>query len=179
LRDYRLAYPAPASTGAPEPGVLHVAPFAVAAAYDSQAMIYRQGEFRVGRYPHDRWAANPGNLIADLLARDFDSADTFRAVQHSRAPLPSNYRLAAEIDVIEEAIEPAGCFARLEVRVLLIRLGTTPHDPVLMRHTYRESEPTRCEDARALASAMSSALARISESLRRDVVAAVQRATAS
>lgn len=169
VRDYRLAYPLPQASPSAHAGVLHVLPFTVAATYDSRAILYRQGEFRIGRYPHDRWAASPGNLVADLLARDLDASGVFRAVQQARTTVASDFRLAGDIDVIEESSGPDGCAALLELRVLLVRLGAKAGDRVLLRRSYSEREPSRCEDAAALARAMSSALERISLSLRADI----------
>lgn len=170
-RDYRLAYAAPEPAGAAYPEVVHVLPFTVAAGYDSQAILYRQGEYRLGRYPHHRWAANPGNLVADLIARDLDATGMFRAVQHARPAVASDLRLAGEVDLFEEGVTREGCAARIAVRILLARIHAPPHERILLRRSYAESEPSQCEDAGALARAMSRAVERISGDLRRDIAA--------
>lgn len=170
-RDYRLAYPSPPARDQLRAGVIHITSFAVAAAYDSQAMIYRQGEFRIGRYPVQRWAANPGNLVSDMLARDLDASGLFRAVQHARPTLPSDLRLTGEIDVVEESVSRSGCAARLEVRVILVDLGARPEERVLLQSRYEETEPSACEDAGSLARAMSRVVERLSTRLLEDIAA--------
>lgn len=170
-RDYRLAYPSPPAREQPRAGVLHLTPLAVAAAYDSQAMIYRQGEFRIGRYPQHRWAANPGNLVSDMLVRDLDASGLFRAVQQARPTIPSDLRLTGEIDVVEESVSRSGCAARLEVRFILVDLGARPEERVLLRSRYEETETSACEDAASLARAMSRAVERLSSRLLEDIAA--------
>jgi len=173
VRDYTLTYPAPHAGSTSLPAVLQIPPFAVSAAYDSHGMMYRQNDLRVGRYPHDRWAANPGNLVADVLARDFAEEGIFRAVQHARAPLTSDYRLAGEVEAIEEIVAADGCSANIELRVLLVNVRGTATDSVLLRRGYSVQERCACDDAPALARALSIALERLSAELRGDVHAAV------
>lgn len=173
VRDYTLLYPAPAPAGEPLPVVLQIPPFAVGAAYDTHGMMYREAEHRLSRYSFDRWAANPGNLVADVLARDFADSGAFNAVQHARALLPSDYRLAGEIEAIEEVVGADACSANLEIRVLLVSLRRSDADAVLLRRAYAEREPSTCDDAAALARALSAALQRVSAALRADVTAAV------
>lgn len=173
IRDYTLSYPAPEAESESLAAVLQIPPFAVSAAYDSHGMMYREGELRLTRYVYDRWAANPGNLVADALARDFAETEVFRAVQHARAPLASDYRLSGEIEAIEEVVGIDACIANLEIRVLLVALRRIDRDAVVLRRGYREQVPCRCDEAASVAASMSTALQRISESLRRDVRATI------
>jgi uncharacterized lipoprotein YmbA len=71
IRDYRLEYAPPVITGAPLPAVLRVPDFSVAAIYDRAPIVYREGAYATGVYYYNRWSANPGEMIADLLVRDF------------------------------------------------------------------------------------------------------------
>lgn len=173
IRDYTLSYPAPAPESESLGAVLQIPPFAVSAAYDSHGMMYREGELQLTRYVYDRWAANPGNLVADTLARDFAETGVFRAVQHARAPLASDYRLSGEIEAIEEVVGADACVASLEIRILLVALRRIDRDAVVLRRGYREQIPCRCDEAASLAASMSAALQHISESLRSDVVTTI------
>jgi ABC-type uncharacterized transport system auxiliary subunit len=173
IRDYTFAYPAPAPGAEALAAVLQIPPFAVSAAYDSHGMMYREASHRLSRYSYDRWAANPGNLVADVLARDFAEGGDFRAVQHARSPLASDYRLVGEVEAIEAIVDGDRCSANLELRILLVAVRSTGHDAVLLRRGYAEREPVDCGDGAALARGMSTALQRLSATLRADVIAAV------
>lgn len=173
IRDYTIAYPTPVSRADALKAILQIPPFSVSAAYDSQGMMYREAEHRLSRYSYDRWAANPGNLVADVLARDFAESGDFSAVQHARSPLASDYRLVGEVEAIEEIVHGEPCSANLELRVLLVAVRSTGHDAVLLRRSYVQREPSVCDNAASLADAMSTALSRISAELRSDVRSAV------
>ena len=43
-------------------------------------MIFRTGSFGLDKFPYDRWAANPGYMVADYLIRDFRQTDLFRGI---------------------------------------------------------------------------------------------------
>ncbi len=173
VRDYRLAYPVEPAERPVLPLVLQILSFTVSAAYDSQGMLFRDGEHRLGRFRHDRWAANPGNLIADALARDLAADGSFRAVQTSRAPLVSDYKLSGEIEEFEEHAEGGRCFANLRLRLLVASLRPGSGDPVALRRAYEESEPSICGDGASLAAAMSTVMDRISTRIRADVYDAI------
>ena len=174
VQDYTISYPAPAQEAHdPLPVVLQIPPFAVSAAYDSHGIMYREGEHRIDRYVHDRWAANPGNLVADSIARDLAESGIFSAVQHARAPLTSDYRLVGEVETIEEVVGSDGCHANLQIRVLLVSLRAVADDAVVFRRGYTESVPCTCDDATSVARGISTALQRISSALRSDIREAV------
>lgn len=175
IRNYRLEYPPPSMTGSPLPVVLSIPPLAVDAAYDRESIVYRPDEVSIGRYFYHRWSSNPGSLIGDMLKRDFARSGLYRAVQSGGSPLRADYRLGGEIEEIEERTLPDGsCAAHLSMRVELLHAGAGDDDPVVLRHTYNEDEPSPCEDPRSLSAAMSKALARISESLQQTVYAAIE-----
>ena len=171
IQDYRLAYTAPAITGAPLPVVLGVPALRVAAVYDRETMVYREGEYGTGTHYYSRWSANPGSMVADLLARDFADSGLYRAVERGLTLLPVDYQLTGEIEEIEERMTADGCSAYLRVRLLLVdaRGGA---DAVRLRKAYGGSEPCRC-DADAVAAAMSRALERISSALQHDTYDAI------
>lgn len=161
-REYRLDYPPPLITGTPLPVTVRVSRFGVAATYDRQPIVYREDAYSTSTYPYDRWSTNPGNMVADLLARDLAASGLYRAVQQGPSVLPSDFELTGEIEEIEERKTDGSCSARLRERLLLLHVQPTTRDPVLLRTTYAEAEPCRCNDPRALAQAMSDALERIS-----------------
>jgi ABC-type uncharacterized transport system auxiliary subunit len=174
IRDYRLDYESPAIDGPELPVVISIPTLSVAAAYDRESIVYRQDSVSLGRYFYHRWASNPGSLIADLLVRDFAKSGRYRAVQSGRSPLRPDYLLVGSIEEIEERlVEGNQCNASLLMRIELIHARPGDASPVLLQRSYSEREPCACEDPRALSTAMSAAMARISASLQGDVNAAI------
>ena len=173
IRHYRLSYAPPRIEASPAPIVLRIAPLRIDAVYASEAILYREGEFHVEAYSRHRWSADPARMITDLLQRDLAASGAFRAVQQGPSTLPSDYILRGEIEEIEEQSLPE-CRAHLRLRFLLTRANARASaDSVAFQKVYTVDEPTRCGHADALVEAMSRALARLSEQLLGDVLAAV------
>lgn len=174
IHDYRLDYSSPPITGTPLPVTLGLPSWRVGAVYDRDVIVYRDGEHATGTYFYNRWSANPGDMVADLLARDFADSGLYRAVQRGSSLLPIDYQLTGSIEAIEERIGSTGCAAHLAVRVLLVHAGGG-RDPVPLKKAYAQEEPCACNRARALAAAMSRALQRISAELQQDAYNAVAK----
>jgi ABC-type uncharacterized transport system auxiliary subunit len=172
IRDYRLAYDPAAPTGAPLPVILGIPSLRVAAVYDREPIVYRDGEHATGTYFYERWSANPGDMVADLLARDFADSGLYRAVQRGPSLLPIDYQLTGIINEIEERIAGGTCTAHLALRVLLVRVSGNGN-PVRLKKDYAGHEPCACNQPRALAAAMSRVLERISAQLQQDVYDAI------
>lgn len=174
IRDYALDYAAPHVDGTPLPVIVRVAPLAVAAIYDREPIVYREGTYATGTYFDSRWSANPGSMVADLLARDFSDSGLYRAVERAPSVIAGDYQVGGEIEQIEEQTNSDGCAASLRVRMLVAPLQPSKRDPaVLLQHTYTGNEPCPCNQPSALVAAMSRALAAISARLQRDVYEAI------
>ncbi len=168
IREYHLDYPSPAVAGERLPVTLRIAPLGVAAMYDRQAIAYSDGSYSGGTYYYARWSTNPSSMITDLLARDVVASQLYRAVQQGPPTVPADYQLGGEIEEIAERTGTAGCTARLRLRVLLVRVRAAA-TPVVSQTVFAAEEPCTCNDVRALAQAMSQALARISTQLQEAV----------
>ena len=173
MHDYRLDYAPPQVGGRPLAVVLQIAPLAVAAMYDREAIVYREGTYSTGTYPDSRWSTNPGSMVTDLLARDFSDSGLYRAVQLGPSLLAGNYHVGGEIEEIEEEPSAGGCAAHLRLRMLVARLRPGKGDPVLLQHAYTGEEPCPCNQPRALVAAMSQGLAKISAQLQREAYDAI------
>ena len=156
VHDYVLDYPPPQCRGRTAlPIVLRIAPLGVAAIYDRQPIVYRDGIYSTGTYFDRRWSANPGSMVADVLARDFSDSGLYRAVQRAPSLLAGDYQVGGEIEAIEEEAGAGGCAAHLRLRMLVMRLRPGKGDPVLLQHAYSADEPCPCNQPRALVAAMS------------------------
>lgn len=174
VRTYRLDYPPPVPAAAGRlPVVLRVAPLSTAAVYDRLAIVYRDGTYRTGTYPADRWSATPGQMVADLLARDLAAAGTYEAIQQGPSPVPGDYQLGGQIEEFEEREIAGACAARARIRFLLVRTAAGTGPPVILQATHEDDEPCACADARALAAAMSRVVGRISSRLLAELATAI------
>jgi len=173
VHDYRLDYAPPVPVGTPLPVTLRVAPFGVAAVYDRESIVYRDDTYSTGRYFYHRWSSNPGDMIADLMARDLAASQLYRAVQQGAASLPDDYQLSGQVEEIEERPEGSGCTAHLRLRVLLAVMRAGAVAASVLQTTYTADEPCKCNDARALAEAMSVGVAHISGQLQQEVYDAI------
>jgi ABC-type uncharacterized transport system auxiliary subunit len=173
VHDYVLDYPPPHVEGRALPVILRIAPLAVAAIYDRQPIVYRDGIYSTGTYFDRRWSANPGSMVADVLARDFNDSGLYRAVQRAPSLLAGDYQVGGEIEAIEEEAGAGGCAAHLRLRMLVMRLRLGKGDPVLLQRTYTGDEPCPCNQPGALVAAMSHGLEKISAQLQRDVYEAI------
>ena len=174
IRSYRLDYPSPEVSGTALPVILRVPALTVAAVYDRESIVYRQDDYSTAADFYDRWSANPGAMLADLLARDLDASGLYRAVQHSPSMVPSDYQVTGEVEDIEERITGGACSAHLHLRTLVLRVRAGKGDPVVMRETYNADEPCPCNDILALANAMSKAMQSISAKMQQAVYDAIR-----
>jgi ABC-type uncharacterized transport system auxiliary subunit len=173
IHTYALAYTPTAPDGPPLPVILRVAPFAVGAVYDHEAIVSREGTYATSLSFYDRWSANPASMLADLLARDFADSQKYRAVQQTASLVPPDYQLSGDIEAIEEYSSGSRCAARLRLRTTLLRTRGGAASPVLSQDTYGADEPCPCQDAAALAQAMSTALATVSTRMQEQVYQAI------
>ena len=174
ISDYRLDYRPPSAQGTPLSVTLSVPSLRVGAVYDRDVIVYRDGDHVTGTYYYSRWSANPGDMIADLLVRDFAESGLYRAVQRGASLLPVDYQLTGTIEEIEERVGNSGCAAHLALRVLLVHTTGTG-DPVRLKKMYSGDESCACNQPRALAAAMSHTLLRISAELQQDTYDAVAK----
>lgn len=169
IHHYRMDYHAEPPSGPPLPYVLRVPPMEVAAAYDRAPIVYREGDVAIGSYFYYRWASNPGSMISELLARDLADSGLYSDVQTSVSIVPPDFQLKGTVESIEERIDTASCSARLDLRITLSARRGPREERVRFSKLYRADEPSRCDDPRSVAAAMSRGLAAISAELQADV----------
>ena len=62
VRHYRLSYEPPRVEARRLPIVLRIAPLRIDSIYASEAIVYREDEFRVESYHRHRWSADPARI---------------------------------------------------------------------------------------------------------------------
>lgn len=169
IEQFRLEYSAEAPQGMPLPLIVRVAPMEVAATYDRDPIVYRESDYDIGSYFYFRWASNPGNMIADLLARDFAASGLYKDVQTAVSTLSPDYQVKGTVEEIEELVASHNCAARLRLRISLAATRGPHAERVRFSKLYAEDETCRCGDAGSVAESMSRAMARISAAIQADV----------
>lgn len=165
---FRLAYPAPTPRGTPIPAAVQVLPLRSAAMYDRVDMVYREGLHRVDTYNYRRWSAQPARMIRDLIERDLVAAEVVRAVVAGPS-VAADYILDGVVEEFEERADH-GCIAHARIRFVIARSAAAGGAAAPLQRVYEADEV--CEDYGGddFASAMSRAVASISERLRGDLV---------
>jgi len=165
---YRLAYPAPTPHGTPIPATIQVLPLRSAAMYDRVDVVYREGLHRVDTYNYRRWSVQPARMIRDLIERDIVAAELFQAVV-SGPSIAADYVLDGVVEEFEERVDH-GCIAHARIRFVIARSAGAGRAAPPLQRVYEVDEVCLDDDGDDFASAMSRAVASISEKLRADLV---------
>ncbi|HNZ31754.1 MAG TPA: ABC-type transport auxiliary lipoprotein family protein [Smithellaceae bacterium] len=81
IKYYLLDYPAPVLKSFPQIDfTVRLDRFTIAAAYNTQNMIFRADNHSIDFFNYNRWAVNPADMVADMLLRDMQTSGLFRAV---------------------------------------------------------------------------------------------------
>jgi ABC-type uncharacterized transport system auxiliary subunit len=179
IKQFRLDYTAPPPPGEPLPVILRVPPMEVAATYDREPIVSRRDDYAIDTYFYARWASNPGNMIAGLLARDFAASGLYRDVQTAVSMVTPDFQLKGTLEEIEERRAAGRCSAHLALRFTLAATRGGRDERVRFSKLYQAEEPARCGDPEAIAVAMSAALARLSAEVQADVYAGLAPAVAA
>jgi ABC-type uncharacterized transport system auxiliary subunit len=175
-RSFRLAYhPPDPGSAAPLPVTVRVVPFGIAAVYNRESFVYRNGLYDVGVDPYNRWLNSPASMITDLLARDLAASRTVEAVLQAPSALPNDYELNGYVETLEER-DDSGCSAHLRLREFLVRVPRHGARQVVQRGDYTGDEPCTLGDPESYAAAMSRAVEQVSEQIRAAILAAIATA---
>lgn len=169
VRRFAIAYGAPTPGADPLPVRVRVALLDVADVYNREGIVYRDGAQEMGTYSGFRWMTTPPRMVTDLLTRDLAATEVYAAVVTGGVPVSAGYVLGGTVERMEEAQEPEGCVAQLDLRLVL----TGPTD-LLFQRPYRASVPCAGHGPEAFAAAMSVAMAHLSRAVRADVYAAIR-----
>ncbi len=153
---------------------LKVERFSVAQLFSSNSMIFRNGPFGLDKFPNDRWAANPGNMVADYLARDFRQAGLFRGIFSYRDT--EVVRFTLEGNITEFAMDQQeGLKALFTVYITLLDLNQTDGTKkIVFQKSYSHAAPCKQNTAEGLALGLSESMERLSSQIIGDVYNAVK-----
>ena len=168
---YTLEYAPPEAKGlTPLPVIIRIAPFQVSPIYNSERIVFSEKPFQRDDYKYHRWRANPGDLVTYFLARDLQQSAIFRAVFSVESPLSPTHAIEGSVEDFYELDEKNSWKAVLGVSITLIAANEPDVTKrILFQKKYLEKETCRQKNPRALAEAMSIAMARMSEALITDI----------
>ena len=154
----------------PTPFVLRIERFSVSPLYNSNNIIYKTRQFKRDAYNYHKWLANPGDIVTYYLLRDMKQSSLFTAIFEPGVRFSSSHVISGTVDEFFEQDEKGSWKAILSVSITLI----VENEPdiskrILFQKNYSANKKCGRKNPRALASAMSSAMASISEMIITDV----------
>ncbi len=168
---YTIEYDPPRMSDLPPLSlVIRVERFSVASAYDSRRIIYRDESFKRAGYVYYKWDVNPGELVTSYLIRDMRESGLFKAALSQDSGLRSSYILEGNVQEFLEWDREDVWEAVLTLGITLVEeRGADLSKRVLFQRSYHAREPCKQKHPRALAEAMSQAMAEVSVNIIRDV----------
>ena len=180
VNQYVLEYPAPVPAGQTRLAeAVQVERFAVAQAFNTNAMVYQPQPFQSQVYNYSRWRANPGYLVTDYLLRDLRHSGLFQGVFGPDSSGKYRFKLEGGVAEFQELDETGAWQAALALTVTL--LDTTQEElpqRVVFQKNYRVLEPLPEKTPQGLAQAMSRAMAQVSARIINDTYQAARSRTA-
>ena len=168
---YSLEY-APPISGQTErlPVAIRIERFRISPMYDSSKIIYREKAFKLDSYVYHKWWANPADLTAYFLSRDFQHSGYFKAVFSPADNIHSTHILDGFVEEFFEEDDTESWKAVLSLNIYLLKEDHPDvNQRILMQKKYTATRPCAEKTPHALARAMSSAMSEISEQMIRDV----------
>jgi ABC-type uncharacterized transport system auxiliary subunit len=143
--------------------VIKVELFSVSPIYNTRKIIYRDDAYKRSAYGYHKWRANPAALVTYFLARDMRQSGLFKAVVTPNSRFPHAYVLGGSVDEFFESDTQAGCQADLSLNIVLMNEHETDvSKKIVFQKSYHIRKPCRQKNPRALAEAMSTAMAEAS-----------------
>ncbi len=173
---YTLDYAPPVAAPKPLDQAIRVDRFSAAQDYNSAAMVYRPGAYRLAVYQYHRWRTEPGEMVTDYLVRDFRSSGLFRAVFSYRQPEEARFEVEGAVEEFLESREGDGRKAVLALVVTLLdKSKPEAFSKVVFQKRYRAVGPMSDHSPGGFARGMSAAMARLSAEIMSDIVSATGR----
>jgi len=171
VNQYTLEYPSPVfKENAPIKELIKVERFSVANAFDTSAIVYRDGPNLRNIDPYNRWRTKPGDTVTDFLVRDLRHSGLFQAVFSYNQNEETRYRLEGQVNEFLESKENDGFKAILSVDVTFLDLSKKEvTERIVFQRSYGYTEPLERETYGNLAQAMSNAMEKFSRQVMMDL----------
>ncbi len=167
---YTLEYDVPdlieKATLKPVQAVLKVEHFSIAPALNSSRIVYRDQEFKRSSYFYHKWKTNPTDMISYSLTRDIRESGLFKAVNVPYSKTPHTHIVEGLIDEFLEWDSKDKWEAVLSVNVTLLDTETSDiNKKIIFQQKFSCRKSCEEKHPKALARAMSQAMAEVSENI--------------
>ncbi len=144
--------------------------FSIAAAYNSDNMIFRDNTYSFDYFNYSRWAVNPADMIADGLVRDMRDSGLFRAVFSRYETQDGQFIISGSIDEFYLREDRSNKTALISI---IISLQDTREREtgkrMMFQKKYVREEPLQESSPRGYCQAVSEAMRVISEQITKDI----------
>jgi ABC-type uncharacterized transport system auxiliary subunit len=175
INQYTLEYPSPVLKEISEiKQFIGVERFSAAQAFDTSAIVYRDGPNLQNLDLYNRWRTKPGAMVTDFLVRDLRHSGPFRAVFYYDENDKTRYLLEGQVNEFLESKEKDGLKAVLSLNLTFLDLSKKEiTERVVFQRDYRYAEALERETYAGLAQAMSKAMEKFSKQLMMDLDQAI------
>ncbi len=151
------------------PARVVVREFAASQSLDRDGIRYLRSDHEGGYWVNHRWSAPVAALVREAAVRDLEVSGLFAAVLHADGGGVADLAVGAEVLRFQERDRADGWYAEVELSVEALRV----RDGAVLYHRRLAAEE-RCDSAtvRDVVVALSRALGRLFEEVRRDLAAA-------
>lgn len=144
--------------------------FSIAAAYNSDNMIFRNNTYSFDYFNYSRWAVNPADMIADSLVRDMRGSGLFSAVFSRYETEDGQFIISGSIDEFYLREDRSNKTALISI---IISLQDTREREtgkrMMFQKKYVREEPLQESSPRGYCQAASEAMRVISEQITKDI----------
>jgi cholesterol transport system auxiliary component len=173
---YLMNYPAPVFAAADKiDETIRLNRFTIATAYNSNSMIFRQENYSFDSFNYNRWAVNPADMVGDILLRDLQSANLFRAAFSRYAVDEGRYIVAGGIEEFFLRKDSSGNAAVLGLNITLKDTKQRESTKrILFQKKYFREEALTEQSPRGYCQAMSRAMQQLSTQIIDDIYQGVK-----
>jgi cholesterol transport system auxiliary component len=174
---YTLEYDPPGFSGmAPLPYSIRVERFTTAPTYNTTQIIYREQSFKRAAYAYHKWRVNPGDLVTHFLDRDIRHSGLFGGVIPRDSKFKASFILEGKVDEFFEQDGPEQWNGVLSLSISLIAENEPDiNKGAIFQKSYSRKEACKKKNPRALAEALSLAMAGISVEIIKDIHSGMQK----
>ena len=175
VNQYTLEYPSPILKEIVQiKELIKVERFSVANAFDTSAIVYRDGPNLRNIDPYNRWRTKPGDMVTDFLVRDLRDSGLFQAVFSYNQNEETRYLLEGQVNEFMESKDKDGFQAILSLDVTFQDLSKKEvTERIIFQKSYGYTEPLEKETYGGLAQAMSKATENFSRQMMMDLHQAI------
>ena len=150
----------------PVPAALKVERFSIAPVYNTSRIVYRDQEFKRSSYFYHKWKSNPADLVSYFLARDIRESGLFTAVNVPDSKITHTHIVEGLVDEFLEWDSKDKWEAVLSMNVTLLDAVTSDISKrVIFQQKFSSRKTCKEKHPKALAQAMSQAMAEVSENI--------------